>query len=578
MKGLVLLYTFVSLNWKPMKQVLTLITFAIVHTGYLCSQTITVDAAKVIKTFDHNPTAINLNYLMDDDSYLHPAVSCEQSLKNMNIGMVRYPGGEKSDNYLWSVAPYTKANPRFATVGTCNWPNNDNRFSSDQISPKATTLDFDEMMELATAAGVKPLIVVAGDAQYNTKCTNPPTFNDLITNAVEWVRYANIVKKYNIKYWMIGNESWNAAAYDPKVSTPTQYANDFVAFAKAMKAVDPSIVVVANSKPGTWVNTLLAVSDGYVDAIAISNYPVLNWFTGYDTFRTGTPSFVSEINSVISSIGSRNIKVIVSEYNSIDWNNVWANTNDLGHALVNFQMFGDQIKIPQVQDAYLWNTRWVDNDTKPQGINDAVDASGNLNATGLALSMWGNNFLDKLVTSNNSGYINAFASVDNSGDKMNVLLVNKDLVSHSVTVNIANFKNITSVSHSKLTGSSSLDTKPIISYPKNSVAFNSNSISVSLDPMSINSLNINKLTSNLMSQISYADSYIAYPNPVLSMLNLDFISSVDNPIQLKIYDCMGMLVSDVLLYNQKNQIAFEQYPSGIYFISIGNSKKIIVKK
>ncbi len=33
------------------------------------SQIINVAAAQLIKTFDHNPVAINLNYLMDDDGY-----------------------------------------------------------------------------------------------------------------------------------------------------------------------------------------------------------------------------------------------------------------------------------------------------------------------------------------------------------------------------------------------------------------------------------------------------------------------------------------------------------------------------
>ena len=561
-----------------MQSKIAILTALLISTVSLCSQTITVDASKVIKTFDHNPAAINLDYLMDDDSYLHPSISCSQSLKNMNIGQIRYPGGEKSDNYLWSVAPYTKANPRFATPGTCNWPNNDSRFSSDQVSPKSTTMDFDEMMEIAASTGAKPLIVVAADAHYNTKCTNPPTLNDLITNAVEWVRYSNIVKKYNIKYWMIGNESWNAAAYDPKVSTPTQYANDFVAFAKAMKAIDPTITVVANSKSGSWVNTLLKVADGYVDAIAISNYPIWNWSTGYETFRSGNPNFVTEINSVISSIGTKNIKVIVSEYNTIDWNKAWSNTNDLGHALVNFQMFGDQIMIPQVQDAYLWNTRWIDNETKPQDINDAVDASGNLNATGLALSMWGNNLLDKMVTANNSGYINTFASIDNSGDKMNLLLLNKDLVSHNVTVNISNFNSIYSIYHSKLTGTSSSDTHPKITNPKNAAAFNSNSITVNLDPLSVNSLSINILPLSSSTATKPSEGFIAYPNPVSNTLNIDFVETTDKNTEYQIYDVAGSLIAEGLLYNQSNQIQFQNFSCGVYFISVGGYNKIIVKK
>ena len=67
------------------------------------SQTINVDASNIIKSFDSNPVGINLDYLMDDDSYLKPSTSLSQSILNMKIGMLRYPGGEKSDNYQWSV-------------------------------------------------------------------------------------------------------------------------------------------------------------------------------------------------------------------------------------------------------------------------------------------------------------------------------------------------------------------------------------------------------------------------------------------------------------------------------------------
>jgi alpha-L-arabinofuranosidase len=256
---------------------LFLLPFIFVSRSF--SQTISIDAANVIKTFDHNPVGINLDYLMDDDSYLNPAISLSQSLLNMKIGMLRYPGGEKSDNYLWSVFPYTNAQPQFATQGNCNWPNNDSRFSVNHINPLSSTMDFDEFMAICKSTGASPLIVVSGDANYCTFCPNPPSLNDLITNAVEWIKYANIKNNYNIKYWMVGNESWNSAAYD-KPGTAIQYANDFVQFSQAMKAVDPSIILVANSKSGAWLNTLLQSANGYIDAIALSNYPVYNWTNG----------------------------------------------------------------------------------------------------------------------------------------------------------------------------------------------------------------------------------------------------------------------------------------------------------
>ena len=284
--------------------------------SFATAQTITVRPDNVIKTFDHNPTGINLNYLMDDDSFLKPSVLLKQSLLNMKIGMLRFPGGEKADNYLWSIPPYSGVNPHFATK--VNWINKDSRFSSDQITPLTSTMDFDEFMDICQITNAKPIIVVAGDAQYCKFSPDPPTLKELITNAEEWVRYANIKKKQKIKYWMIGNESWNKAAYD-KPSSATEYANDFVLFSKAMKAIDPNIMIVANSKPGKWLDTLLMIANGYVDAIAISNYPCWNWTKGYEVFRIGNPSFVSDVNSVIRSIGDRDIGVIVSEYNSLDF-------------------------------------------------------------------------------------------------------------------------------------------------------------------------------------------------------------------------------------------------------------------
>lgn len=519
---------------------------------------------------------------MDDDSYLNPATSLSKSLLNMSVGMLRFPGGEKSDNYLWSVSPYTKAQPYFATKGNCNWPNNDSRFSSNQISPLNTTLDFDEFMLLCQSTGTKPLIVVSGDANHCTLCPNPPTLNDLITNAVEWVKYANIKNNYKIKYWMVGNESWNSAAYD-KPSSATQYANDFVQFSKAMKAVDSTITIVANSQPGVWVDTLLLKATGYIDAIAISNYPNYNWTNGYDTYRTGNPGFVSNINSIISSIGNRNISVIVSEYNSIDWNNAWSNNNDLGHAIVNFQMFGDQIKIPKVAGAYLWNSRWIDNATKPQQLYDAIDVNGNLNATGKALSIWGNNILNNLISSSNSGYINSFASTDSSNNNLNIFLINKDLTTHTVSVNITGYPAITkpglSVSLTKLTGTSATDKFPAISYPTGTASVLGSVITIQLDPLSVNVIKLKGSTLNGTQENSkFLKSITVYPNPVKDQLNVKIEGGVPAQApELKIINCMGIQIYSKEIDDKITQVDFSKIVAGVYIISIGNKKELIWK-
>jgi alpha-L-arabinofuranosidase len=544
------------------------------------AQTINVDVGIVIKSFDHNPVSINIDYLMDDDSFLKPEIGIKESLLNMNIGAIRYPGGEKADNYLWSVPPYTSANPQFATKGNCNWPNNDSRFSSNYINPLSTTMDFDEFMTLCDSINSKPFIVVAGDANYCTFCPNPPTLDELITNAVEWVKYANIKKNFKIKYWMVGNESWNSAAYD-NPSTALQYANDFIQFYKAMKAVDSSIVIVANTKPGSWLNTLLTKADGYLDAVAISNYPIWNWTNGYDTYRNSNPNFVSDINSVATAIGSKRIGIIVSEYNSIDWSDAWPHNNDLGHALVNFQMFGDQIKHNKVIDAYHWNTRWVNNASTPQHLNDAIDASGNLNATGKALAMWGRNLLDKLVFSTNSGYINSFASIDSSGNDLNIFLINKDYSSHSVTVNIANYPSIThsnlNLTLSEFTGASITDKFPLITAPVSNALLSNSSINIELNPLSITVI---KMKSDYVSKIvnfnSNSNSILIYPTYVCNILNIQFDDFVSKP-ELKIFSSFGKEIHSEIITKYKTEIDLSKLSSGTYIISIGSYKSKIIK-
>jgi len=62
--------------------------------------------------------------------------------------------------------------------------------------------------------------------------------------AAAWVKYANQIKKYNIKNWQVGNEldgEWEEAG----PLSARQYAMRFLDFARAMKAVDSTILLHA---------------------------------------------------------------------------------------------------------------------------------------------------------------------------------------------------------------------------------------------------------------------------------------------------------------------------------------------
>ena len=137
------------------------------------------------------------------------------------------------------------------------------------------------------------------------------------------------------------------------------------------------------------------------------------------------------------------IKVITTEFNSIDFANGWRNANDVGHALAVFEIMGQHLKNPQIKAALFWNTRWITNTTSPQNIDDALDKNSNMNANGLALSIWGNNLLQKLINATSTGtgtnFIKVFSDYDDIRNTLNIFLINKDNINRPIKLNIPNY-------------------------------------------------------------------------------------------------------------------------------------------
>lgn len=78
--------------------------------------------------------------------------------------------------------------------------------------------------------------------------------------AAAWVRYANVEKKYGIRRWHVGNEvdgTWE----DGGPVDPAQYVVRYAQFARAMKAVDPTIEIYG---PGTFSVEFIAPPGGKV--------------------------------------------------------------------------------------------------------------------------------------------------------------------------------------------------------------------------------------------------------------------------------------------------------------------------
>lgn len=540
--------------------------------------TITVDAGNILKKLSGIENGININYLMDG-SYLSADISPQQSIKNSKAKLLRYPGGEKADNYLFSAAPYNSASPRMALKDTCFWPANDARFvdtTSAEKLCKPVVLDFDEFMTICTNTGATPLIVVAYDAAYNTRaCEGKPTKSELITNAVEWVRYANVKHNWKVKYWMIGNESWNSPVYNGRV-TPSQYAVDVADFANAMKAVDPSIKIIANGKSEWWQTLLESSAVSKIDYFALSEYPVASYTGGYDYYRNNDVDLAGEIDQAIYDINNfapathrSRIKVIAAEYNSIDWSNEWVSSNDVGHALVNFQMFGDIISKPQVEAACLWNTRWVDNATVQQSLYDAFDKEGNENATGKIVQLWGDNLLSSIVeVSGGSSAIKSYASYDSAGKKLNILLLNKDITSKTVSIQLKDYLDEFNGAVWRFGGTSVTDRFP--AYHMVDTVMNSGDLSsVVLPPTSVTAIQLHHKT-----VAPIEPPVLLQPNPFAERLQVKLFSDDNRLVYVNVYDFLGRKVhyETRKLSQGMNDMDFSRLSllrSGMYVIHFG---------
>ncbi|MEV6814870.1 cellulose binding domain-containing protein [Micromonospora sp. NPDC051296] len=199
-------------------------------------------------------TALGVNHAIWDSQL--GTVETSDLLRAAGVQMMRYPGGSYADIYHWR----------------------DHTAPGGYVAPGT---DFDTFMAGVQRAGAQPMII----ANYGTGTP---------AEAADWVRYANVTKKYGARYWTVGNENygnghygsaWEADHHPDK--SATYYANLVVEYADAMKAVDPTIKVgavltmpanwpdglTAGNDPGPWNQTVLSIAGPKIDFVDVHWYP-----------------------------------------------------------------------------------------------------------------------------------------------------------------------------------------------------------------------------------------------------------------------------------------------------------------
>lgn len=208
--------------------------------------------------------------------------SSDESLKNklvnltkqQGVTVMRFPGGTLADFYHWKNGiGDLKSRPKI------KHPTDSGSSANNFGSP-----EFFNFLKDTQSEGL--ITVNAGTATAK--------------EASEWVAYANqpnnpqrikdgIQKSANIKLWEIGNELYLPGNPGEKIITvsPEEYAKRYLAFSRAIKAVDPTVTTIAigtakshigpDTQYQNWTKVLLEKAASEIDMIAVHNayFPML---------------------------------------------------------------------------------------------------------------------------------------------------------------------------------------------------------------------------------------------------------------------------------------------------------------
>jgi alpha-N-arabinofuranosidase len=259
-----------------------------------------------------------------------------------------------------------------------------------------------EFVDLCRRVGAEPLICVNfesdGRKQYMRVKDRVRTAD--AQEAAEWVAYCNDPENrtrkahgraapWDVGHWQIGNEtSYDGNGFDLETA-----ARKTVEFAKAMRAADPAIQLIAWGDSG-WAARMAEVAGEHVQYLAFhhmfdpdsSQKPVLRGerYRGdpeatWEQLMAAWQLTDTKIRAIRDNLGARNIPLAMTECHFIipgrDRGDVlasWAAGVSYARILNNHQRHGDVLKIATAAD--FCGTRWQNNAViipTPKGQNRA---------------------------------------------------------------------------------------------------------------------------------------------------------------------------------------------------------------
>lgn len=187
------------------------------------------------------------------------------AMKDWTPTFLRWPGGNFVSAYHWEDGVGDRdGRPTYLDPAWHQWEPND--------------MGTDEFIDLCHLIGSKPVLTINMG-------------NGTVEEAAAWVEYCNgdestkygalrvqngYPEKHNVKVWFVGNEqfgNWQVGHVDAET-----YARRYLDYARAMRAVDPDLILIAVGVPtnlyGHWNELVLKIAAEEMDQFSVHYYSI----------------------------------------------------------------------------------------------------------------------------------------------------------------------------------------------------------------------------------------------------------------------------------------------------------------
>lgn len=250
--------------------------------------------------------------LMPSDAENGVRHDVQEKVAALHPAFIRWPGGNVAQDYHWEwgIGPRDQR-PVWVNAA---WRN--------ELEPS----DFgtDEFIQFARRVGAEPSLTVNVEgrgasadeaAAWVEYCNGPPQ------SRYGAVRAQNgNTQPFHVQYWEIGNEIWGDWVRGH--SDASTYANNLNRYVEKMKAVDPSIKIIATGDNNLeWNRTVLTIAGKNIDYLSVHHYygdaetkgDINNLWARplhYERFYRELQQMIREL------VPGRNIKLAVNEWNT----------------------------------------------------------------------------------------------------------------------------------------------------------------------------------------------------------------------------------------------------------------------